>query len=97
MAKLSALSRLVRIKAKGFVKQTRSFGKAVGGAAKPISLVAVGGAIVGSSFAPPGLRRPGGIEGAFTAGTAAAVGTIGTKIIFRRIRGRIIPIRVKTK
>ena len=97
MAKLAALSRLVRIKAKGFTNQTRSFGKAVKGAAKPISLIAAGGAIVGTSFAPPGARPSGAIEGAFIAGTAAAVGTIGTKIIFRRIRGRIIPIRVKTK
>jgi len=93
MAKVSALKRLLRSKVPGFKNRTKSFS----GAAKTTAIIAGGGALAGFANAPAGVRKEGALEGAFAAGTLAAAATIGTKIVFRRIRGRIIPIRVKAK
>ena len=100
MAKAAALLRLARQKVKGFAKTSvgspkQPLIKDKVRAAKNLSLIATGGAIAGSQAGPPGLRKAGAVEGALGATVLAGAATIGTKIVFRRIRGRIIPIRVK--
>ena len=57
--------------------------------AKVAGISGFAGGAVGMSQAPSGHRKAGLVEGAI-GGTAAV---FGGKIIFRRIRGRIIPIR----
>jgi len=65
--------------------------------AKPIAqLGAVGafsGAAAGFSGSQAGLKGAGAKEGAVTGGVATAA----SAVVFRRIRGRLIPIRVKRK
>lgn len=97
MGKFSALKRLARVKLKGFKKTGKRSLKDTRDVLAVSSIAAVGGAQAGAQAGPPGLRGKGAKEGAFGAGTTAAAATIGTKIVFRRIRGRIIPIKVKAQ
>lgn len=97
MAKLQAFKRLARLKIRGFKKPASRSLKDARDVLAVSGIAAVGGAQAGAQAGPPGLRGKGAQEGAFGAGTTAAAATIGTKIVFRRIRGRIIPIRVKAK
>lgn len=93
ITKIKGLKALLSNKAVGF----KTAVKAVSGEAKTIGLIAGSGALVGALSAPSGLRKEGFREGAFLAGGIGAAATIGMKVVFRRIRGRIIPIRVKAK
>lgn len=80
MARARALMKLARLKFKR--------------AARPVVFVgvaALGGGIGALSTGIPGNRKAQAVEGATSAALATAVGTI----IFRRFRGRIIPIRRK--
>jgi len=54
----------------------------------------VGGAAGGFSGVPAGHRKDGAKEGA-RVGAALTATAIATHVIFRRVRGRLIPIRVK--
>ncbi len=91
--KIKGLKALLSNKARGFKKSAKKFS----GEAKTVGAIAGGGALVGALSAPPGLRKEGLKEGAIVAGGLSAAATIGTKIVFRRIKGRIIPIKVKAK
>lgn len=82
--KFKALFRLSRIKL-----------RPVKSVIKVAALTGAGGAVGGFSGGTPGLRKEAGKEG-FIAGAGAGIaGAVASKIIFRRIRGRIIPIRRK--
>jgi len=89
--KVKGLAALLSNTARGFKNRTKSFS----GAAKTVTAAAAGGAVGGLAGSPAGLKGEGTREGALVAGTVAAAATIGTKIVFRRFRGRIVPIRVK--
>ena len=90
MARFNILGSLLR---RARIKKFR-----VSKAIKATALLASGGAIGGFGAAPPGGRREGAKEG-IIAGVATGVLAVGaasvTRLLFRRIRGRIIPIRVK--
>lgn len=91
MARFRAFKRLARAKILTGFKKTKKV-------AKVTALAGAAGAFAGSSGSQPGLRREGAKEGAIV-GIAVGASLIAApkigKIIFRRIRGRIIPIRVK--
>lgn len=63
----------------------------VGKAAKTPAVFGAGAAIGGFSGGAPGHRTDSAREGLIGAALAGVVGTV----IFRRVRGRIVPIRVK--
>jgi len=77
--------------------------------AKNLGFVAIGGAIGGFNAGPPGNRKKGAVEGAvgatalggaflFAKKHKAVLGKLASedaKIIFRRIRGRIVAFRPK--
>lgn len=56
---------------------------------------AVGGAAVGASSAPAGHKKDGAKLGAIEGAATGALAAAGSYIIFRKVRGRIIPIRKK--
>lgn len=76
----AALYRLARIKF-----------KKIKPIAKTAAIGAVGGAYAGYVGGQPGLRGEAAREGALMGGLATGLG----HVVFRKIRGRIIPIRVK--
>ena len=80
MKKLKALMRLTRRKFKKGVPVVRN--AAIAGA---------GGTVAGYTTGLPGHRGDGAREGALSGALAGGVGTL----VFRRIRGRIVPIRRK--
>jgi len=54
-----------------------------------------GGYAAGFTSGLPGFRSESGKEGAAVAGLLTAGAVLGAPVVFRRIRGRIIPIRIK--
>jgi hypothetical protein len=88
MAKKGALARLLFMKARKLRPSKKTL-------VTTFAAVGAGGMIGGAASAPPGGRDQGGREGATAALALTAAGTIGSAIVFRKIRGRIIPIRVK--
>lgn len=55
----------------------------------------LGGASAGFTGSLPGLRKEGAVEGAVAGAGYTSAALLGLPIVFRRIRGRIIPIRIK--
>ena len=98
MASIFQVRKFLRVRTKQFVrkvnKNTRTI-KRVGtfGAVGAVS-GGLGGGITVSAEARSAGRKEGAIFGAIAGATIAATPKIG-RVIFRRIRGRIIPIRVK--
>ena len=82
MAKLKALMRLTRRK----FKKAKSYGKVAG-------LGAIGGSYGAFFSTQAGHRRDAAKEGA----VAGAVAAVASTIVFRRVRGRIIPMKVKKR
>ena len=87
ISKILAIKRLARFKSFKF----RMAAKKSGTTAKVIAAGTVGGATAGGLGAEAGLRNEGVKEGLVQGALATAAGVI----VFRRIRGRIIPIRKK--
>jgi len=94
MAKIPFLSKLLTMNKTPFRLKVRKVAQGTALAAA----ATLGGAVAGGGTAPAGLRKAGAKEGALRGVGVAALGAgtfVASKVIFRRIRGRIIPIRVK--
>jgi len=62
---------------------------------KYTAIGAAAGSFAASSAAQAGMRRQAGKEGLVSGAVVGATAAVLPKIVFRRIKGRIIPVRTK--